>query len=463
MDRTPPRAAVELIHVRKSFGPHAVIGDFSLSVRAGEFIVLLGQSGCGKSTILRLISGIEAPDDGEILIDGKLINYEWPRDRNVAMVFQNYALYPHLTVEDNIAFPLRSRHGRGFSAQEIQARVIEAARLVDLESQLKKLPGQLSGGQRQRVALARAVIRDPVAFLLDEPLSNLDALLRHEMRRSLLDLHRRLGKATIYVTHDQFEAMTMADRIVVLRDGAVQQVGTPRELYEQPCNRFVAGFVGTPSMNILDGSIAPDGAVAIADGPTFATGFANLVSTPTFVSVGIRPTDISLELGTARAVAIEGRVERTEYRRFRCLLGLLARRVPAAARARQPVRDGGRRRAGQSVRVNGSASSVRARRRTPERPRSRHLNSRPPTRKRASAASSSLTPSPGPSPGSSTYGGANASGVASRSCERIMRPKISLGQTQLFAAAAECTYIASRMPRSTSDPCQQYTPAVAAM
>jgi ABC-type sugar transport system ATPase subunit len=304
---------VQLIHVRKSFGPHTVIGDFSLSVRSGEFIVLLGQSGCGKSTILRLISGIEAPDDGEILIDGKLINYEWPRDRNVAMVFQNYALYPHLTVEENIAFPLRSRHGRGLSSQQMRAQVIAAARLVDLEAQLPKLPGQLSGGQRQRVALARAVIRDPVAFLLDEPLSNLDALLRHEMRRSLLDLHRRLGKATIYVTHDQFEAMTMADRIVVLKDGAVQQIGTPRELYEQPCNRFVAGFVGTPSMNILDGSIAPDGTVAIAEGPTFASGLAGLVSEPTLVSVGIRPTDISLEFGTARTVAIEGRVERTEY------------------------------------------------------------------------------------------------------------------------------------------------------
>ncbi|MBV9221523.1 MAG: ABC transporter ATP-binding protein [Methylobacteriaceae bacterium] len=307
------RAAVELIGVRKSFGQHVVIADFSLAVRAGEFIVLLGQSGSGKSTILRLIAGIEAPDDGEILIDDKLINYEWPRDRNVAMVFQNYALYPHLTVAKNIAFPLKSRHGRSLTSQEVRARVLAAAQLVDLESQLAKLPGQLSGGQRQRVALARAIVRDPAAFLMDEPLSNLDALLRHEMRRSLLDLHRRLGKVTIYVTHDQFEAMTMADRIVVLKDGAIEQIGTPREIYETPRNRFVAGFVGTPSMNFLDGSIAADGTIEIAGGPSLRTGLPGLVPEKTDVSIGLRPTDLALDPGGAGTIAIEGRVVRSEY------------------------------------------------------------------------------------------------------------------------------------------------------
>jgi ABC-type sugar transport system ATPase subunit len=345
MDRGPPAAAIQLTHVRKSFGPHTIIGDFSLSVQTGEFIVLLGQSGCGKSTILRLISGIEAPDSGEILIDGKLINYEWPRDRNVAMVFQNYALYPHLTVEKNIAFPLDSRHGRGLSGSDVKARVLAAARMVDLESQLAKLPGQLSGGQRQRVALARAIVRDPVAFLLDEPLSNLDALLRNEMRRSLLDLHRRLGKATIYVTHDQFEAMTMADRIVVLKDGAIQQIGTPREIYEQPCNRFVAGFVGTPAMNVVDGSLTPDGDVAVTGGPKLAAGLEGLVREATPVSIGIRPTDIALEPGGAAIVKVEGRVERAEYAGsdvyWDCSLGASASlRVRVSPHARPG--DGGR-------------------------------------------------------------------------------------------------------------------------
>jgi multiple sugar transport system ATP-binding protein len=309
----PDRAAVELIHVRKSFDSHPVIADFSLAVRPGEFIVLLGQSGSGKSTILRLIAGIEAPDDGEILINENLINYEWPRDRNVAMVFQNYALYPHLTVSNNIAFPLKSRHGRSLTAAEIKSRVVAAAQLVELDSQLDKLPGQLSGGQRQRVALARAIVRDPAAFLMDEPLSNLDALLRHEMRRSLLDLHRRLGKVTIYVTHDQFEAMTMADRIVVLKDGAIEQIGTPREVYETPRNRFVAGFIGTPSMNFLDASISQDGAIQIADGPLFNTGWVGLVGGKTDICVGLRPTDLTLEPDSERAIVWLGRVTRSEY------------------------------------------------------------------------------------------------------------------------------------------------------
>jgi multiple sugar transport system ATP-binding protein len=307
------RPAVELIHVRKSFGTHTVIADFSLTVQRGEFIVLLGQSGSGKSTILRLIAGIEAPDEGEIFINECLINYEWPRDRNVAMVFQNYALYPHLSVAENIAFPLKSRHGRALTAEEMRSRIVGAAQLVELEAQLEKFPGQLSGGQRQRVALARAVVRDPAAFLMDEPLSNLDALLRHDMRRSLLDLHRRLGKATIYVTHDQFEAMTMADRIVVLRDGAIEQIGTPREVYEFPRNRFVAGFVGTPSMNFIDGNVGTDGVIQIVGGPTFDSGYAGVVNERTDISIGLRPTDLTLDPLTVDAVSVQGQVIRSEY------------------------------------------------------------------------------------------------------------------------------------------------------
>jgi ABC-type sugar transport system ATPase subunit len=306
------RPAVELVHVRKSFGPHTVIADFSLTVQSGEFIVLLGQSGSGKSTILRLIAGIEAPDDGEIFINENLINYEWPRDRNVAMVFQNYALYPHLSVADNIAFPLKSRHGGALSAEEMRSRIVGAAQLVELEAQLDKLPGQLSGGQRQRVALARAVVRNPAAFLMDEPLSNLDALLRHDMRRSLLDLHRRLGKVTIYVTHDQFEAMTMADRIVVLRDGAIEQIGTPREVYEIPRNKFVAGFVGTPSMNFIEGNIGMDGIIQIAGCPAFDSGYAGVVNERTDILIGLRPTDLTLD-PTADAVSLQGQVIRSEY------------------------------------------------------------------------------------------------------------------------------------------------------
>jgi ABC-type sugar transport system ATPase subunit len=308
----PGQAAVELIHVRKSYGQHTVIADFSLTVQAGEFIVLLGQSGSGKSTILRLIAGIETPDDGEIFINETLINYEWPRDRNVAMVFQNYALYPHLSVADNIAFPLKSRHGRALTANELESRIVDAAQLVELETQLEKLPGQLSGGQRQRVALARAVVRDPAAFLMDEPLSNLDAILRHDMRRSLLDLHRRLGKVTIYVTHDQFEAMTMADRIVVLKDGAIEQIGTPREVYEAPRNKFVAGFVGTPSMNFIDGGIGTDGIIELLGGPTFDAGYAGIVADRTSISVGLRPTDLTLD-PTPDSVPLRGKIIRSEY------------------------------------------------------------------------------------------------------------------------------------------------------
>jgi ABC-type sugar transport system ATPase subunit len=227
-----------------------------LDIEDGEFLVLLGPSGCGKSTLLKIVAGLEDPSDGEVYIGGRLANYLPPGKRDVSMVFQNYALYPHMTVETNLGFPLRMRHQ---PKDVVARRVGEVAVLLELSDQLAKYPDQLSGGQRQRVALGRAIIREPVAFLMDEPLSNLDALLRVQMRTELLRLHRRVGRTTVYVTHDQVEAMTMADRIVVMRHGVVQQIGTTSQVYGRPTNRFVATFVGSPPMNLFTGRLVSDG------------------------------------------------------------------------------------------------------------------------------------------------------------------------------------------------------------
>jgi multiple sugar transport system ATP-binding protein len=304
---------IELSHVSKSFGATPVLKDLSLSAFRGEFVALLGPSGCGKSTILRIIAGIEDCDDGEIVIDGKVANYARPSERNVAMVFQSYALYPHMTVEKNIAFPLTTSHGRGFDRATIAARVAEAAKLVDLSDKLERLPSQLSGGQRQRVALARSIVRHPIAFLMDEPLSNLDALLRHEMRQSLIDLHRRVGRTTLYVTHDQFEAMTMADRVVVMDHGRIQQVGSPREVFERPANRFVAGFIGLPSMNMLEGRIERARFVSSHGFSIALPPLAGKVEEGEFVTLGLRPTDLSLGGAGDGETAIVGGVSRIEY------------------------------------------------------------------------------------------------------------------------------------------------------
>ena len=246
----PMPYAIELLGVGKHYGDFVALQGIDLDIANGEFLVLLGPSGCGKSTLLKLIAGLEDTSEGDIYINGQLANYLRPKDRDVAMVFQNYALYPHMTVETNIGFPLAMR--RQPKAQ-VSQQVRQVAALVGLTDHLAKYPDQLSGGQRQRVALGRAIIREPVAFLMDEPLSNLDALLRVQMRSELLKLHKRVGRTTIYVTHDQIEAMTMADRIVVLRDGVIQQVGSPAEVYSHPANTFVATFVGSPPMNLLPG------------------------------------------------------------------------------------------------------------------------------------------------------------------------------------------------------------------
>jgi len=251
-------ATVEIQDLVKSFGSTQIIRGVSIAIRNGEFVVLVGPSGCGKSTLLRMIAGLEGIDGGEIRIGGRRVNDLLPKDRDIAMVFQNYALYPHLTVADNLAFSLKLRHA---SQQETEERVSRAAKILGLEPLLTRLPKQLSGGQRQRVAMGRAIVRDPQVFLFDEPLSNLDAKLRVAMRAEIRELHQRLKATTVYVTHDQIEAMTMADKIVAMHDGIVEQVGTPIELFDRPRNVFVAAFIGSPSMNLVPVKVNGQGVV----------------------------------------------------------------------------------------------------------------------------------------------------------------------------------------------------------
>ncbi|MCW2240318.1 ABC transporter ATP-binding protein [Azospirillum canadense] len=249
-------ASVTIRDLRKSYGGTAVIHGVSIDIAEGEFVTLVGPSGCGKSTLLRMIAGLEEVGGGEIRIGGCVVNDVAPKDRDIAMVFQNYALYPHKTVAQNMGFALTLK---GVDKREIAARVARAAEVLGLTGLLDRYPRQLSGGQRQRVAMGRAIVRDPQVFLFDEPLSNLDAKLRVQMRAEIKELHQRLRTTSIYVTHDQIEAMTMADRIVVMRDGRVEQAGAPLDLYDRPANRFVAGFIGSPAMNFLKGRIAVNG------------------------------------------------------------------------------------------------------------------------------------------------------------------------------------------------------------
>jgi multiple sugar transport system ATP-binding protein len=244
---------IQLRDVSKAFGATIVIPRINLDVEDGEFVVFVGPSGCGKSTLLRLIAGLEPLSGGRILIDGRDVTHEAPAKRQLAMVFQSYALYPHMTVEKNIAFPLKMAREE---KPVIERKVSEAARILNLANYIARRPAQLSGGQRQRVAIGRAIVRQPKAFLFDEPLSNLDAALRGTMRLEILELHNDLGTTMIYVTHDQVEAMTMADKIVVLNGGIIEQVGSPLELYRSPANLFVAGFIGSPRMNFIHGGEA---------------------------------------------------------------------------------------------------------------------------------------------------------------------------------------------------------------
>jgi len=242
-------AELSMRNLRKSFGNVEVIKGIDLEIEDGEFVVFVGPSGCGKSTLLRMIAGLEDITQGELSIDGRVVNFVQPKERGIAMVFQSYAIFPHMTVRENMAFSLTIARA---PKEEKEAKIAEAARILQMEELLDRRPSQLSGGQRQRVAIGRAIVRNPSVFLFDEPLSNLDASLRIDMRMEIGKLHEQLGTTMIYVTHDQVEAMTLADKIVVLREGSVQQIGRPMDLYHRPANLFVAGFIGTPAMNFLD-------------------------------------------------------------------------------------------------------------------------------------------------------------------------------------------------------------------
>ncbi len=251
-------AQVSIRDVRKSFGSVSIIKGVDIDIQDGEFVILVGPSGCGKSTLLRMIAGLEDITGGEIRIGPRVVNDVPPKDRDIAMVFQSYALYPHMTVAENMGFSLKLK---GVPQAEQKKRVGDAAASLGLTPLLDRYPRQLSGGQRQRVAMGRAIVRDPQVFLFDEPLSNLDAKLRVQMRAEIKELHQRLKTTTIYVTHDQIEAMTMADKIVVMHDGTVEQIGAPLELYDRPANRFVAGFIGSPAMNFIDGRLEQGGLI----------------------------------------------------------------------------------------------------------------------------------------------------------------------------------------------------------
>ncbi|MGE0153821.1 MAG: ABC transporter ATP-binding protein [Reyranellaceae bacterium] len=289
--------AVTLTNLRRMFADGFVaVDDLSISIVAGEFLTLLGPSGCGKSTTLRMIAGLDAPDDGDIRFDDRRMNDIAPGKRNIAMVFQSYALYPHMTVRRNLEYPLRKQ---GVAKAERTARAEAVAELMQLRDLLERKPRELSGGQQQRVALGRALIRNPDLFLFDEPLSNLDAKLRSYMRAELIQLHRRVGKTMIYVTHDQLEAMTMSDRVAIMDKGRLQQLGTPHEVYNAPANLFVASFIGAPTMNLVQGELARAG-----DGAVFRAGSLE-VAAPSLAGgteagaavLGVRPEDVLVEQG----------------------------------------------------------------------------------------------------------------------------------------------------------------------
>jgi len=296
-------ATVELRGLRKAFGPLEVVHGIDLQVADGEFVVLVGPSGCGKSTILRMIAGLEELTSGEIRIGGRLVNEREPKDRDVAMVFQDYALYPHLTVFKNIAIALEYR---GVRKAEIRQKVEATARLLDIAELLDRLPRHLSGGQRQRVAMGRAIVRNPQLFLFDEPLSNLDARLRVQMRTEIRRLRERVATTGIYVTHDQVEAMTLADRIVVLDRGRIEQIGTPDEIYETPATTFVAGFIGAPPMNLLSGRVEMrDGirSIAIGDDLRLPAPTHNAEG-PADIWCGLRPEDLQIAAPPASGATV---------------------------------------------------------------------------------------------------------------------------------------------------------------
>ncbi len=280
-------ANLALRNLTKSYGATEVLHGISLDVQDGEFVVFVGPSGCGKSTTLRLIAGLEESTSGTIEIGGRQVNNLEPKERNIAMVFQNYAIYPHMSVKKNIAFGLRTSK---MSNPDKEARIVEVAGILDMTELLERKPSQLSGGQRQRVAIGRAMVRDPAVFLFDEPLSNLDAQLRTQMRLEIKKLHQRVGNTIVFVTHDQVEAMTMADRIVIMNGGNIQQVGTPDDVYHKPANIFVARFIGAPSMNMLPGRLN-SGGVALDNGRQLSLGLT-LAHEDRDITLGVRPDDL---------------------------------------------------------------------------------------------------------------------------------------------------------------------------
>ncbi|TME27561.1 MAG: sn-glycerol-3-phosphate ABC transporter ATP-binding protein UgpC [Chloroflexi bacterium] len=307
-------ATVTYDHVFKKFGDVTAVNDLNIAVRDGEFLVLVGPSGCGKTTALRMLAGLEEQTSGNILIGERVVNDVAPKDRDIAMVFQNYALYPHMSVYDNIAFGLKLRN---VPKQEIERRVNEVGGMLGIGQLLKRKPKELSGGQRQRVAVGRAIAREPAVFLMDEPLSNLDAKLRIQTRAMLQKLHQRIKRTTIYVTHDQVEAMTMGDRIAVMNAGQLQQLDTPESLHERPANLFVAGFIGSPSMNFFPAKVASSQGQAVADAGFFKAPVSGKAADAVGkdVILGVRPEDI-VDLAHARQdgqLPVEARVDVVEF------------------------------------------------------------------------------------------------------------------------------------------------------
>ncbi|MBR0557825.1 sn-glycerol-3-phosphate ABC transporter ATP-binding protein UgpC [Ciceribacter sp. L1K23] len=317
-------ASIDISAIRKSYGTFPVLHGVDLTIEDGEFIVLVGPSGCGKSTLLRMIAGLEDVTSGEIRIEGRRVNDLAPKDRDIAMVFQSYALYPHMSVADNMSYSLRLRKT---AKEKITTVVAAAASKLGLDPLLARRPKALSGGQRQRVAMGRAIVRQPKAFLFDEPLSNLDARLREQMRAEIKKLHGELGATSIYVTHDQIEAMTLADRIVAMHGGVVQQVGSPLDLYDRPANLFVAGFIGSPGMNFLEGRyVAENGATAVvfADGTTADVEPRAGLASGTPVTLGIRPEHVMI----STTGAIEAGVDLIEPTGFGIIMHLSVHDLP---------------------------------------------------------------------------------------------------------------------------------------
>ena len=306
-------ATVTFDHVYKRYGDVTAVSDLNLEIGDGEFMVLVGPSGCGKTTSLRMIAGLEEISDGQLRIGDRVVNDVAPKDRDIAMVFQSYALYPHMSVRDNLAFGLKLRK---VPKSDIDKRISEAAGILQLEKLLDRKPKELSGGQRQRVALGRAIVREPAVFLMDEPLSNLDAKLRVQTRAEIARLHQRLGTTMVYVTHDQVEAMTMGQRIAVMSDGLLQQVGTPQQLYDHPINRFVAGFIGSPSMNFVETNVPDGDGEIVTDDLTvpvpaaFKEGMAGMDGK---VVVGFRPEHLELGEVEGPAAQLQGTADVVEY------------------------------------------------------------------------------------------------------------------------------------------------------